>query len=185
MLNSPICMLTMLQCNLFVIRNRLKIGATFTLNLHETSRHLDEKICPIHVNENQRFTIFNGDLLQFDTIVTNNIFGDILSDEASMITGSIGMLPSASLSESVWLFIDSFQISGSKWIYYSVFICILQELMIFFHLLWFEIFHWCRDLDFLNQSMVLLLILLDRLIILFVIFPPPPHQKKGKIKKKN
>lgn len=39
--------------------------------------------------------------LQFDTIVTNNIFGDILSDEASMITGSIGMLPSASLGESV------------------------------------------------------------------------------------
>ncbi|WZZ07405.1 hypothetical protein YC2023_093326 [Brassica napus] len=37
---------------------------------------------------------------QFDTIVTNNIFGDILSDEASMITGSIGMLPSASLSDS-------------------------------------------------------------------------------------
>ncbi|KAF3450931.1 hypothetical protein FNV43_RR07020 [Rhamnella rubrinervis] len=36
---------------------------------------------------------------QFDTIVTNNIFGDILSDEASMITGSIGMLPSASLGE--------------------------------------------------------------------------------------
>ena len=33
---------------------------------------------------------------QFDVIVTNNIFGDILSDEASMITGSIGMLPSAS-----------------------------------------------------------------------------------------
>ena len=36
---------------------------------------------------------------QFDVIVTNNIFGDILSDEASMITGSIGMLPSASLGE--------------------------------------------------------------------------------------
>ncbi|XP_057465577.1 3-isopropylmalate dehydrogenase 2, chloroplastic-like isoform X2 [Actinidia eriantha] len=36
---------------------------------------------------------------QFDTIVTNNIFGDILSDEASMITGSIGMLPSASLGK--------------------------------------------------------------------------------------
>lgn len=34
---------------------------------------------------------------QFDVIVTGNIFGDILSDEASMITGSIGMLPSASL----------------------------------------------------------------------------------------
>jgi 3-isopropylmalate dehydrogenase len=37
---------------------------------------------------------------QFDTIVTNNIFGDILSDEASMITGSIGMLASASLGKS-------------------------------------------------------------------------------------
>lgn len=36
---------------------------------------------------------------QFDVIVTSNIFGDILSDEASMITGSIGMLPSASLAE--------------------------------------------------------------------------------------
>ncbi|THB70112.1 MAG: 3-isopropylmalate dehydrogenase [Desulfovibrio sp.] len=36
---------------------------------------------------------------QFDVIVTGNIFGDILSDEASVITGSIGMLPSASLSD--------------------------------------------------------------------------------------
>ncbi|MCG8483179.1 MAG: 3-isopropylmalate dehydrogenase [Clostridia bacterium] len=36
---------------------------------------------------------------QFDVIVTGNMFGDILSDEASMITGSIGMLPSASLGE--------------------------------------------------------------------------------------
>lgn len=36
---------------------------------------------------------------QFDTIVTGNIFGDILSDEASMISGSLGLLPSASLSD--------------------------------------------------------------------------------------
>jgi 3-isopropylmalate dehydrogenase len=36
---------------------------------------------------------------QFDVIVTGNIFGDILSDEASMLSGSIGMLPSASLDE--------------------------------------------------------------------------------------
>jgi 3-isopropylmalate dehydrogenase len=34
---------------------------------------------------------------EFDVIVTENLFGDILSDEAAMITGSIGMLPSASL----------------------------------------------------------------------------------------
>ena len=39
---------------------------------------------------------------QFDVIVTSNIFGDILSDEASMITGSIGMLPSASLAEGAF-----------------------------------------------------------------------------------
>lgn len=36
---------------------------------------------------------------QFDTIVTGNLFGDILSDAAAMLTGSIGMLPSASLGE--------------------------------------------------------------------------------------
>jgi 3-isopropylmalate dehydrogenase len=36
---------------------------------------------------------------QFDVIVTGNMFGDILSDEASMLTGSIGMLPSASLND--------------------------------------------------------------------------------------
>ncbi|MCX7961115.1 MAG: 3-isopropylmalate dehydrogenase [Burkholderiales bacterium] len=36
---------------------------------------------------------------QFDVIVTGNLFGDILSDEAAMLTGSIGMLPSASLDE--------------------------------------------------------------------------------------
>ena len=36
---------------------------------------------------------------QFDVVVTSNMFGDILSDEASQITGSIGMLPSASLGE--------------------------------------------------------------------------------------
>jgi 3-isopropylmalate dehydrogenase len=36
---------------------------------------------------------------QFDVIVTSNLFGDILSDEAAIITGSIGMLPSASLGE--------------------------------------------------------------------------------------
>jgi 3-isopropylmalate dehydrogenase len=37
---------------------------------------------------------------QFDVMVTGNMFGDILSDEASMLTGSIGMLPSASLNDS-------------------------------------------------------------------------------------
>lgn len=41
-----------------------------------------------------------SDPSSFDVIVTENMFGDILSDEASVITGSLGMMPSASLSES-------------------------------------------------------------------------------------
>lgn len=41
---------------------------------------------------------------QFDVILTMNMFGDILSDEASMITGSIGMLPSASIGEKYGLY---------------------------------------------------------------------------------
>lgn len=41
---------------------------------------------------------------QFDVIVTENMFGDILTDEASMLTGSIGMLPSASIGGNVALF---------------------------------------------------------------------------------
>ncbi len=41
---------------------------------------------------------------QFDVMVTTNMFGDILSDEASMLTGSLGMLPSASLGGKVGLY---------------------------------------------------------------------------------
>lgn len=41
---------------------------------------------------------------KFDVMVTENLFGDILSDEASVLTGSLGMLPSASLSERVGLY---------------------------------------------------------------------------------
>lgn len=41
---------------------------------------------------------------QFDVIVTTNLFGDILSDEAAMLTGSIGMLPSASIGATVGMF---------------------------------------------------------------------------------
>ena len=37
---------------------------------------------------------------QFDVMVTENMFGDILSDEASMVTGSIGLLPSASMGDA-------------------------------------------------------------------------------------
>ncbi|MCG8606031.1 3-isopropylmalate dehydrogenase [bacterium] len=42
--------------------------------------------------------------IQFDVLLTENMFGDILSDEAAMLTGSLGMLPSASLGDSVGLY---------------------------------------------------------------------------------
>jgi 3-isopropylmalate dehydrogenase len=41
---------------------------------------------------------------QFDVILTNNMFGDILSDEASMLAGSLGLLPSASIGGAVGLY---------------------------------------------------------------------------------
>lgn len=41
---------------------------------------------------------------QFDVVVTENMFGDILSDEAAMLTGSIGMLPSASMGSTIGLY---------------------------------------------------------------------------------
>jgi 3-isopropylmalate dehydrogenase len=41
---------------------------------------------------------------QFDVMVTTNMFGDILSDEAAMLTGSLGMLPSASIGGKVALY---------------------------------------------------------------------------------
>jgi 3-isopropylmalate dehydrogenase len=41
---------------------------------------------------------------QFDVIVCGNLFGDILSDEAAMLTGSIGMLPSASIGGEIGVF---------------------------------------------------------------------------------
>ena len=52
---------------------------------------------------------------QFDVIVTTNMFGDILSDQASMLTGSIGMLPSASLGrQSRHVRTDSRQCAGYR-----------------------------------------------------------------------
>src|SRR2546428_9261745 len=41
---------------------------------------------------------------QFDVILTNNMFGDILSDEASMLAGSLGLLPSASIGGKIGLY---------------------------------------------------------------------------------
>ncbi len=58
-------------------------------------RHMYVDNCAMQLIRNPR---------QFDVLVTTNLFGDILSDEAAMLTGSIGMLPSASVGASVGMF---------------------------------------------------------------------------------
>jgi 3-isopropylmalate dehydrogenase len=65
-----------------------RIGKEEYPNIELTNMYVDN--CAMQLVRNPK---------QFDVIVTSNIFGDILSDEASMISGSIGMLASASLSE--------------------------------------------------------------------------------------
>ncbi len=58
----------------------------------------DVELSHLYVDNASMQLVFNPK--QFDVIVTGNLFGDILSDTASMLTGSIGMLPSASLNDS-------------------------------------------------------------------------------------
>ncbi len=61
----------------------------------EAKRYPDVELTHMYVDNCAMQLVRNP--RQFDVIVTGNLFGDILSDEASMLTGSIGMLPSASL----------------------------------------------------------------------------------------
>jgi 3-isopropylmalate dehydrogenase len=63
----------------------------------EARNHPDVELSHMYVDNCAMQLVRNPK--QFDVIVTGNLFGDILSDEASMLTGSIGMLPSASLDE--------------------------------------------------------------------------------------
>jgi 3-isopropylmalate dehydrogenase len=62
---------------------------------HESKSFADVELTHMYVDNCAMQLVRNPK--QFDVIVTGNLFGDILSDEASMLTGSIGMLPSASL----------------------------------------------------------------------------------------
>lgn len=67
--------------------------------MHETAeKYPDVVYCDMLVDNAAMQLVRNP--AQFDVVVTSNMFGDILSDEASQITGSIGMLPSASLGET-------------------------------------------------------------------------------------
>ena len=67
--------------------------------MHETAEKYPEVAYSDMLVDNAAMQLVRNPA-QFDVIVTSNMFGDILSDEASQITGSIGMLPSASLGES-------------------------------------------------------------------------------------
>jgi 3-isopropylmalate dehydrogenase len=80
-------------------------------NVLETSRLWRETVTELHAREFPRVELehmlVDNAAMQlvsaprhFDVILTENMFGDILSDEAAMLTGSIGMLPSASLGEA-------------------------------------------------------------------------------------
>jgi len=64
----------------------------------EASKYPDVELSHMYVDNCAMQLVKNPK--QFDVIVTGNLFGDILSDEASMLTGSIGMLPSAALDEA-------------------------------------------------------------------------------------
>jgi 3-isopropylmalate dehydrogenase len=86
---------------------RRKVTSVDKANVLETSRLWREKVIEVaagHPDVALEHMLVDNAAMQlvsrpadFDVIVTENLFGDILSDEAAMITGSIGMLPSASL----------------------------------------------------------------------------------------
>jgi 3-isopropylmalate dehydrogenase len=88
---------------------RAKVTSVDKANVLETSRLWREVVSALHSREfphiQLEHVLVDNAAMQlvsaprhFDVILTENMFGDILSDEAAMLTGSIGMLPSASLS---------------------------------------------------------------------------------------
>ncbi|MCG8373737.1 MAG: 3-isopropylmalate dehydrogenase [Balneolales bacterium] len=96
------------------LRRKKKLTLVDKANVLETSRLWRETVQRVA----QRFPLVNVEYLfvdnaamqviqrpnQFDVILTENMFGDIISDETSVITGSIGLLPSASVGEQTSLF---------------------------------------------------------------------------------
>ncbi len=88
---------------------RARVSSVDKANVLETSRLWREVVTDVHSREfphiELQHVLVDNAAMQlvsaprhFDVILTENMFGDILSDEAAMITGSIGMLPSASIA---------------------------------------------------------------------------------------
>jgi 3-isopropylmalate dehydrogenase len=90
-------------------RRRRRVTSVDKANVLETSQLWREVVTAVHAEyadvELEHMYVDNAAMQlvrapkTFDVILTGNLFGDILSDEAAMLTGSIGMLPSASLNE--------------------------------------------------------------------------------------
>ena len=79
--------------------NVLETSRLWRKIVHEMAEQYPDVACSDMLVDNAAMQLVRNPA-QFDVIVTTNMFGDILSDEASQITGSIGMLPSASLNET-------------------------------------------------------------------------------------
>ena len=79
--------------------NVLETSRLWRKVVHEMAAQYPDVECSDMLVDNAAMQLVRNPA-QFDVIVTSNMFGDILSDEASQITGSIGMLPSASLNET-------------------------------------------------------------------------------------
>jgi len=98
------------------LKRRKKVTSVDNANVLEVTELWRKVVTRMHTNEGYAGVQLEHMLVdncamqlirnptQFDVIVTTNLFGDILSDEAAMLTGSIGMLPSASIGGTVGMY---------------------------------------------------------------------------------
>ncbi len=78
--------------------NVLETSRLWRETVHKVAEEYPDVVCTDMLVDNAAMQLVRNPA-QFDVVVTSNMFGDILSDEASQITGSIGMLPSASMGD--------------------------------------------------------------------------------------
>jgi 3-isopropylmalate dehydrogenase len=81
--------------------NVLETSRLWRTTVHEVAKEYDDVEVTDMLVDNCAMQLVR-DPRQFDVIVTENLFGDILSDQAAMLTGSLGMLPSASLGQGTF-----------------------------------------------------------------------------------